>query len=89
MKAKLITSSLFGLLLPWTYFLVVNIGPIRKYDELGNESVGSGGVLGFLEFYGFTDALVIYLKAALGCALAVFIVCVAYEVIAGKYATKP
>ncbi|MCU7921031.1 MAG: hypothetical protein KZQ95_22130 [Candidatus Thiodiazotropha sp. (ex Epidulcina cf. delphinae)] len=89
MKAKLITSSLLGFMLPWTYFLVVNVGPIRIYDQFGKESVGSSGVLGFIEFNGLLDALIIYAKAALACALVVFIVCVVYDVIAGKYATKP
>ncbi|PUB80787.1 MAG: hypothetical protein DBP02_20210 [gamma proteobacterium symbiont of Ctena orbiculata] len=89
MKAKLITSSVVGLLLPWTYFVIVNIGSIRKYDQLGKESIGSSGILGFIDFNGFTDALVIYVKTVFACALVVFFICVVYDVIAGKYVTKP
>ena len=89
MKAKLITSGLLGLMLPWTYFLVVKIGPIRTHDQFGEVSFGASGVLGFIEFIGLTDAILIYTKAVLACTLAVFLICVVYDAISGKYSSTP
>ena len=89
MKPKLITSILLGLLMPWSYFLVVTIGPLRSYDEAGNETIGPGGLAGFIEFEGIVGSLLIYSKTAGVCAFVVFIVCSIYEIIKQKCATKP
>lgn len=75
--------------MPWAYFLVVNVGPIRVYDEFGTESVGSSGVLGFIEFYGLPDAVIIYAKVAMAFALLILFACFVHDVIAGKFTTKP
>lgn len=75
-------------MLPWAYFLVVSVGPISTYDKFGKESVGISGVLAFIEFIGLPDAIIIYTKTALVCALLVYFVCVVYDVMAGKCATK-
>lgn len=85
--AKLITSTLFGLLMPWSYFLVVTVGPVQSYDPSGNETVGSSGLFGFIEFNGILDSLIIYTEAVIVGALVVFIICTVHEMIAKKCAT--
>jgi len=86
MKAKLITSILLGFLLPWSYFLIVRSEPIRIYDQAGNETIGSSGIVGFIEFYGIVDSLIVYSQAAIVCTLIVFVICFIYEKIAKKCA---
>lgn len=88
MKAKMITSSLLGLMLPWSYFLIVTVSPIRSFDQSGNKTVGAGGLAGFVEFNGLGGSLFIYAKAVVFCALVVFIICEIYEAIAKICATK-
>jgi hypothetical protein len=89
MKPKLITSVLLGLLIPWSYFLVVTVGPIRSYDQSGPESIGPAGLAGFIEFEGIVGSILIYSKATIVCALLVFIICTIYDVIAKRYDKKP
>ena len=74
MKSNLLTSLITGLLMPWAYFLVVNVGPVREISDSG-EVIGNSGVAGFLEFFGLTEALVIYAKAAAVCAVLAFFIC--------------
>ena len=84
MKAKLITSILFGILIPWLYFVFVNVGPIRYYDVDGDDIIGASGIAGFIEFNGITDSILIYLQAILVCTLLVLFVCGAYDFIQKK-----
>ena len=75
MKSNLLTSLITGLLLPWTYFLIVNVGPVREISDSG-EVIGNSGVAGFLEFFGLAEAIVIYAKAAVVCGVLAFCICV-------------
>lgn len=74
MKSKLLTSLIVGLVMPWTYFLVVTVGPVREIGESG-EVIGKSGVAGFIQFHGFADALVIYAQAGAVCAVLAFGIC--------------
>jgi hypothetical protein len=79
MKSKLVTSLILGPLLPWVYFLFVTVGPARYTDSDGNTTIGeSGGVTGFIEFYGALESTIIYVKTSLTCAVLVFSVCIVY-----------
>lgn len=75
--------------MPWAYFLFVTVGPMRSYDMSGNETIGPGGVVGFIEFEGVWGSLLIYAKSAFVCALVVFIVCSIYDLILNAYESKP
>ncbi|MEC7816548.1 MAG: hypothetical protein VX939_09760 [Pseudomonadota bacterium] len=86
MKAKFLTSLIVGLLLPWTYFLVFTVGPVREISESG-EVVGESGLAGFIQFYGFADALVIYAQAIAVCGVVAFGICCLKE--AMDHALKP
>lgn len=74
MKSKLITSGLGGLLIPWAYFLFVQVGPVRTFTD-GEETIGESGIAGFIQFHGWQDALVAYGKAGVVCAAVVFVIC--------------
>ena len=74
MKSKLLTSLIVGLILPWTYFLVVTVGPVREISESG-EVIGKSGVAGFIQFHGFADDLVIYVQASAVCGVLAFGIC--------------
>lgn len=88
MKAKIITSVLLGLLIPWIYFLIVTVGSIRTYDPIGNEIIGPRGVIAFIEFNGVIDSPIIYGKAAIVCILFVFTICSIYDLIAKNLAAS-
>ena len=64
MPAKIIVSILFGLLLPWSYFLVVEILPMDIYenDVLIRKAVSKNELVLFIDFHGWLNALVLYLK---------------------------
>ncbi|MFB2707241.1 hypothetical protein [Marinobacter shengliensis] len=74
MKSKFLTSLIVGLVLPWTYFLVVTVGPVREISESG-EVIGKSGVAGFIQFHGFADALMIYAQAIAVCGVLAFGIC--------------
>ena len=86
MKSKIITSLIVGLLMPWTYFLVVTVGPVREISESG-EVIGKAGVAGFIEFHGIADALVIYVEVSAVCGVLAFGICWLNEAVA--HALKP
>ena len=88
MKPKLLTSIIFGVLLPWLYFAVVTVSPVRYASIDGKTNIGKSGVSGFIEFHGVTGATAIYIQSALLCGVFVFIVCSVYAYIEGHYATK-
>lgn len=60
--------------MPWTYFLIDTVGPVREINESG-EVIGKSGVAGFIQFHGFADALVIYAQAGVVCAVLAFGIC--------------
>jgi hypothetical protein len=74
LKSNVLTSLIVGLILPWTYFLIVTVGPVREISESG-EVIGKSGVAGFIQFHGFSDALVIYVQAIAVCAVLAFCTC--------------
>ena len=84
MKAKLITSGLFGMCLPWLYFLIFRVGPIRIIDPNGVTTLGAGGVAGFIEFEGLFGAFSIYVQSILVCSIIVFLACTAYDLVKSK-----
>jgi len=87
-KPKLLTSILLGTLLPWVYFLLVTTGPSRHINSEGVTAFGQNGVAGFIEFYGITYSVIIYLQTALACTVLVFIICNVYVFIEGQCKTK-
>jgi len=71
---KLIISLVIGALLPWVYFLVVTISPIR-YGGNGEETVSNlNNINGFIEFYGISNSIIIYLQATIICAGIIYII---------------
>jgi hypothetical protein len=86
LKSKLLTSLIVGLIMPWAYFLVVTVGPVREISESG-EVIGKSGVAGFIKFHGLADALGIYVQASAVCGVLAFGVCWLNEAIA--HALKP
>jgi hypothetical protein len=89
LKAKLLKSSILGALIPWSYFLIVTVSPLRVYDQAGNdvtprEAPSNGGVLGFIEFYGVEESLLMYLGASMFCGLIVFVISSINEFISNK-----
>jgi hypothetical protein len=46
-KPKLLTSILLGLILPWRYFGIVTIFPIRYLERDGDIPLGQAGIAGF------------------------------------------
>lgn len=89
MKSKIVTSVLAGLLIPWSYFLFVQAGPIRTYTADGEEIIGESGVNGFIQFHGLQDSLIAYGKAGAICALVAFVVCLANGAIERTFGAKP
>lgn len=86
MLAKITVSVLFGLLLPWTYFLVVEIVPMDIYenDVLVRNTISKSEVILFIEHHGWPNAFVLYLKAFIACSLCAFIICFAHSFMAKK-----
>ena len=78
MKSNLITSLLVGIVLPWAYFLIVTVGPVREIGESGLV-IGPSGIEGFIQFNGLSDALVIYFQAGAVCAVVAFCICLLKE----------
>lgn len=86
MLAKIIVSVLFGLLLPWSYFLVVEIVPMDIYENniLIKKAESKNELMILIGFHGWLNALVLYLKSFIVCSLCVFIICFSHGFIAGK-----
>ena len=80
MKSKILTSLIVGLVMPWTYFLVVTVGPVREVSDSG-EVIGKSGVAGFIQFHGLADALVIYVQANVVCGVLAFGICLLKEAV--------
>ena len=83
MISKILTSVIFGASTPFLYFVFVTVSPMHKIDPSGGapEMVGPGGLLGFIEFHGFAEALVIWAKVGAVCALFTFCVCFIYDMV--------
>ncbi len=86
MRAKILVSILFGLLLPWAYFFLLETTPMNLYQNgvLISEAAPKNELILFIEFYGLVGALVLYLKSFLVCALCVFVICSTHSLIAKK-----
>lgn len=86
MRAKILISILFGLLLPWLYFLVVEITPMNIYKNgvLISEAVHKNELILFIEFHGWLQALALYLKSFMACLLCALIIFSAHSFIARK-----
>jgi len=87
-KAKLLTSLFIGALLPWVYFIVVRIGPLRYIDNEGTTVSKLSGISGFIEFNGVFNSIIIYFQTATVCACIVFIICNIYVLIEVHYKNK-
>jgi len=81
LKSKLLTSLIVGLVMPWTYFLIVTVGPVREVTEF-EEVIGKSGIAGFIQFHGLFDTLVIYAQAGAVCAVLAFGICWLNEALA-------
>lgn len=86
MKSTLITSLIVGIVLPWAYFLIVTVGPVREIGESG-EVIGASGVEGFIQFHGLAEALLVYAQAGAVCGVVAFCVCLLKEAL--DYVLKP
>jgi len=86
MLAKIITSALSGLLLPWAYFLMVDITPMNLFKDgvLISQAVHKSELELFIEFYGFKNALLLYLKSVIVCFVCAYAICVAHNFFAKK-----
>lgn len=86
MLAKIITSVLFGLLLPWSYFLVVEIVPMDIYenDVLIRKAASKNELMLFIGFHGWLNALVLYVKSFIACSACVLIICFSHGFMARK-----
>ena len=86
MRAKILVSILFGLLLPWAYFLAVEITPMNIYKSgvLIGKAAYKNELIIFIEFHGWLQALLLYLIAFLACSLCTLIICFTHAFVARK-----
>ena len=86
MKSNLLTSILFGLIIPWFYFLFVDVAPMDLYENgtLISKASNAHGVSAFIEFYGINKSLLIYSKVASTIFIVTFFVCVTNQFIRSK-----
>ena len=76
MKANVVTSILFGLIIPWAYFLFVSVSSLNVYENgvlIKEQSENNSGIRNFIEFHGTFESLVIYAKTATVCFLIIFV----------------
>lgn len=85
-RAEIIVSLLFGLLLPWFYFLVVEIVPmdIYKNDVLIRKAAYKSELMLFVDYHCWLNASVLYLKSFIACSLCTFTICYSHSFIARK-----
>ena len=86
MKSNLLTSILFGLIVPWCYFLFADVAAMNLYENgtLISKASNSHGVSAFIEFYGVNKSLLIYSKVASIIFIVTFFVCIANQFIRSK-----
>jgi TRAP-type C4-dicarboxylate transport system permease small subunit len=89
MRTQTKVCLLISLLLPFTYFLFINVGPIRYIDAAGNQMTGPGGIQGFIEFYGLVLSLAFYFAATLSVFSVIFFSLNAISKKLGKDQEKP
>jgi len=87
-KVKLITSLIIGALLPLFYFVVVTISPIRYVENNVDKASNLNGINGFIEFYGVSNSIIIYLQATIICAVIVYIIWSIYAFFEANYKDK-
>jgi hypothetical protein len=90
MTAKIITSTVFGLLLPWLYFFITDTHSMNLYHSgvLIKEATQASEVELFIEFHGWQQSLIYYLKSFLACFFVAFAICSANNLIAKRLKTK-
>lgn len=90
MMAKIITSTVFGLLLPWLYFFITDIQSMNLYHSgvLIKEASQASEVELFIEFNGWQQSLIYYLQSFFTCFLAAFAICSTNNLIAKKLKAK-
>ena len=77
MKPKILTSLFAGASVPFSYFLLVTVSPLRVYDNgvLVQSPNNNSGIQAFIEFNGLSNSFFIYLKVAIVCFIISFIIC--------------
>ena len=77
MKAKIITSTIFGLFLPWLYFLIADTHTMNVYHSgvLIKEATQASDIELFIEFHGLQQSLIFYLQSFFAFFLLVFAIC--------------
>lgn len=90
MTAKIITSTVFALLLPWLYFFITETHSMNLYHSgvLIKEATQASEVELFIEFHGWQQSLFIYLKSFFACFLVAFAICTANNEISKKLKAK-
>jgi hypothetical protein len=90
MAAKIITSTIFGLLLPWLYFFISDTYAMNLYKDgvLINLAVQKSEVEAFLEFYGWKQSLLFYLKYFLVYFAVTYAICTINNVTAKRLKAK-
>lgn len=86
MTAKIITSIVSGLLLPWLYFFVTDTHSMSLYHNgaLIKEAAQASEVELFIEFHGWQQAIFFYLQSFLACFLVAYTICSVNNAIALK-----
>ncbi len=86
MTAKIITSTVFGLLLPWLYFVFTETYPMNLYHSgvLVKEAIQTNEVELFIEFHGWKQSLILYLKSFIVCFLVAYVISTANNLISKK-----
>ena len=86
MKSNLFTSTLFALILPWCYFLFVDVTPMNLYENgtLISKASNASGISALIELYGVKTSLLIYSKVASIIFVFIFFVCICNQFIRSK-----
>jgi hypothetical protein len=90
MTAKIITSTVFALLLPWLYFFITDTHSMNLYHSgmLIKEATQASEVELFIEFHGWQQSLMFYLQSFLACFLVTFAICSVNNLIAKNLKPK-
>lgn len=90
MTAKIITSTVFGLLLPWLYFFITDTHSMNLYHSgvLIKEATQASELEIFIEFHGWQQSLVLYLQSFFAVFLLAFAICSANNLIAKALKAK-
>lgn len=90
MTAKIITSTVFGLLLPWLYFFITDTYSMNLYHSgvLIKAATKASEVELFIEFHGWQQSLIFYLQSFVVCFLMAYSICFANDIIEKKLKSK-